>query len=336
MDSASLEQRVQTVCLLVLATVAGAAALWWLRPALLPFVLAVFIAFGLQPLVQVGVARLRLPRGLAVFATGLLALVLLWLVGGLLSTSVAQLAANAPTYQAQIARLIESAAGPLAELGIEVPDGLRGAGISGKAIGSILLGATNAVVELASQSLLVTVFVIFLLIGGSDPLTGVWREIELRVQRYLITKAMLSAATGLLVGLTLSLLGVPLALVFGLFAFLLNFIPSIGSVISTLLPIPVVLVSPEISTTVAVLAIAIPGAIQFAVGSALEPFIMGDSLDLHPIAILIALIFWGMLWGIVGMLLAAPITAVMKILFERLEMTRPLGDLLAGRLSRSS
>jgi len=59
---------------------------------------------------------------------------------------------------------------------------------------------------------------------------------------------------------------------------------------------------------------------------------MGDSLDLHPIAILIALIFWGMLWGVVGMLLAAPITAVMKILFERLEVTRPLARLLSGRL----
>ncbi len=332
MDSASLEQRVQTVCLLVLATVTAAAALSWLRPALLPFVLALFVAFGLQPLVEFGVQRARLPRVLAIFATGLLALLALWMVGGLLSTSVAQLAANASTYQAQISHLIDAAAGPLERLGIELPDGISAAGISGRAIGETLLGATNAIVELLSQSLLVTIFVIYLLIGGSETPTGVWREIELRVQRYLITKAILSAATGVLVGLTLSILGVDLALAFGLFAFLLNFIPSIGSVIATLLPLPVVLVSPEISATTATLAIAIPGAIQFAIGSVLEPKIMGDSLDLHPIAILIALIFWGMLWGVAGMLLAAPITAVMKILFERLEITQPLARLLSGRL----
>ncbi len=332
MDQASLEQRIQTVCLLVLATVAGAAELYWLRHALLPLVLALFIAFALQPLVEIVVTRLRLPRVLAVFSTGLLALLLLWLVGGLLSTSVGQLAANASSYQAQIAQLIESAAEPLERLGIEVPDGVAGAGISGRAIGETLLGATNAVVEVLSQSLLVTIFVIYLLIGGSQPPTGVWREIELRVQRYLIAKAALSAATGLLVGLVLSLLGVPLAMAFGLFAFLLNFIPSIGSVIATLLPLPVVLVDPEISATTAVLAIAIPGAMQFAIGSVLEPKIMGDSLDLHPIAILIALIFWGMLWGVVGMLLAAPMTAIMKILFERLDVTRPLANLLGGHL----
>lgn len=335
MDATSLEQRIQTVCLLVLTTIAGAAALSWLRPALLPFVLALFIAFGLQPLVELGVRRAHLPRLLAISATGMLALLLLWLVGGLLSTSVAQLANNAATYQAQITSLIRAAAEPLQRLGIELPAKISAAGISGKAIGETLLGATNAIVEVLSQSLLVTIFVIFLLIGGSRPAAGVWREIELRVQRYLITKVILSVATGVLVGLTLSILGVDLALAFGLFAFLLNFIPSIGSVIATLLPLPVVLVSPEISTTVAILAIAIPASIQFAIGSAIEPKVMGDSLDLHPIAILIALIFWGMLWGVVGMLLAAPITAVMKILFERLEVTRPLGDLLAGRLSRS-
>ena len=91
-------------------------------------------------------------------------------------------------------------------------------------------------------------------------------------------------------------------------------------------------VSPEVTPLVAVLAIAIPGAIQLTIGNFIAPKIMGDSLDLHPVTILLALMVWGMIWGIVGMLLATPITAVMKILFERLELTRPVGALLAGRL----
>ena len=161
--------------------------------------------------------------------------------------------------------------------------------------------------------------------------TGIWSEIESRVERYIATKALLSGATGLLVGTVLAVLGVDLALVFGLFAFLLNFIPSVGSLIATLLPLPIVLMSPDVSVLVAVLAIGVPGGIQFTIGNVLEPKIMGDALDLHPVAILMALILWGMLWGVVGMLLATPITAMLKILFEQLEATRPAARVLAGR-----
>ena len=82
------------------------------------------------------------------------------------------------------------------------------------------------------------------------------------------------------------------------------------------------------------LAIVLPAVIQFVIGNVIEPRIMGGSLDLHPITILLALIVWGMLWGIVGMLLATPLTAVMKIFFERIEHTRAFADLLAGRLER--
>ena len=69
-------------------------------------------------------------------------------------------------------------------------------------------------------------------------------------------------------------------------------------------------------------------------GNLIEPRVIGESMDLHPVTVLLALIVWGMLWGVVGMILATPLTAVMKIFFERVEYTRPLGDLLAGRLDR--
>ena len=134
-------------------------------------------------------------------------------------------------------------------------------------------------------------------------------------------------------GLTLLILDVPLAMVFGLLAFLLNFIPNIGSAIATLLPLPVVLVDPQVSALSAILALAIPGAIQGVMGNVVEPRMMGDSLDLHPVAILMSLIFWGMLWGVIGMLLATPITAVLKIFLERFDGSRPLAELMAGRLN---
>ncbi|MFQ5550396.1 MAG: AI-2E family transporter, partial [Gemmatimonadales bacterium] len=80
------------------------------------------------------------------------------------------------------------------------------------------------------------------------------------------------------------------------------------------------------------LAVLIPGAIQITIGNVIEPMVMGEGLDLHPVTILMMLIFWGLLWGVVGMLLATPITAVVKIIFARIEITRPVAELLAGRL----
>jgi AI-2 transport protein TqsA len=178
------------------------------------------------------------------------------------------------------------------------------------------------------------IFLFFLLVGGVGSAVDASSSrgaVESKIKRYIVLQSAISAATGVLVWLVLALLGVPLALVFGLFAFLLNFVPNIGSIIATLLPLPVVILSPEISTSVAVLAIAIPGGIQMLLGNVVSPAVMGDSLELDPVVILLSLMIWGVLWGIVGMLLATPITAVLKMLFERLEVTAPLARAMAGR-----
>jgi AI-2 transport protein TqsA len=130
----------------------------------------------------------------------------------------------------------------------------------------------------------------------------------------------------------LALLNVEYAFLFGFLAFLLNFIPNIGSIIATLLPVPVVLLSPELSVTAKVLALALPAVFQFLLGNVVQPKIQGSMLELHPVAVLMALIFFGMIWGISGAFLAAPITAVIKIILERIPETRPMADLLAGNL----
>jgi AI-2 transport protein TqsA len=151
-----------------------------------------------------------------------------------------------------------------------------------------------------SNGLIVVIFMIFMLAGKGGPAPpegGLRAQIDQRIKRYLLTKVVVSGLTGLLVGVTLWVLDVQLAMVFGLLAFLLNFIPNIGSVIATLLPLPVVVLSPDLSMVAKILAIAIPGAVQFSVGNLIEPKIMGESLDLHPVVVLLGLIFFGWLWG---------------------------------------
>jgi len=343
MNLTDREQRIQTICLLVLSTIAVAAALYWLSPILIPFVLALFFSLGLAPLVDAQTRVLRFPSGLAVLSTMILMSIVLLLIGSLVSSSLQELSANSAAYQQQISLMIERAraALPLERLGLPgahtALDPLSA--IPTEAIRQLLVGTTNAILDLLSQGFIVMIFTFFLLAGGSAgrPAGSEMRgEIELRIKGYIVTQTLISAATGILVWLVLAYLGIDLALVFGLFTFLLNFIPSIGSVIAVLLPLPVVLVSPDITTTEAILAIAVPGTLQFVIGNLITPKVMGDALDLHPVAILLALMFWGALWGIVGMLLATPITAILKIAMERFDVTEPLGRMLGARPAATS
>ncbi|MEE9292576.1 MAG: AI-2E family transporter, partial [Acidobacteriota bacterium] len=197
----------------------------------------------------------------------------------------------------------------------------------------MLKTTAGTVATLLSTGLMTLIFVIYLLLGRQPNRlrTGLYADMDLKIRRYVVTKVATSAATGILVGTILALFGLDLALVFGVMAFLLNFIPSIGSILSTLLPIPMAIVQFESIWMIAGVII-VPGVIQVVIGSGIEPKIMGEGLELHPVTILLALVFWGLLWGVVGMLLAAPITAVAKLVMQRFEMTRPAADLLAGRL----
>jgi hypothetical protein len=81
------------------------------------------------------------------------------------------------------------------------------------------------------------------------------------------------------------------------------------------------------------LTIALPTVTHLFIGHFLEPKLMGDSLELHPITVLLCLIFWGMIWGVPGMLLAAPMTATAKLVFESMEVTLPIAQLLSGSLA---
>jgi AI-2 transport protein TqsA len=336
MDLAHREQRIQSICLLVLTAIAIAASLYWLRSILMPFVLALLFSYALTPLVELQIRHLRAPRVVAVTVSIALAFLVLSFVGAVVSSSVAQITANAQDYQAQLQVLTERLVEwlPLERFDIDIDSSIDPLKLlPAETVGSVLVALTNAIVDLLSRGLVVMIFVIFLLLGATTRKPaddGMRSEIENRIERYIVAQSAISGATGLLVGLTLWWLGVDLALVFGLFAFLLNFIPSLGSIVATLLPLPVVLVSPEITPTTAVLAIAIPGAIQLVIGNGISPKVLGDSLDLHPVTVLLALMFWGALWGLVGMVLATPITAVLKILLERFDITAPVAKLLSG------
>ena len=182
--------------------------------------------------------------------------------------------------------------------------------------------------------MIVLIYVFFLLIGTPSIYkdSSTIREIDQQIRSYLALKTVISIFTGLAFGLTLRLFGVPMAFTFGVFAFLLNFVPNVGPLVASLLPIPLIILNPDGSILWMAAAITATCMIQAISGNIVEPKVMGDSSDLHPVTILVALMFWGMMWGIVGMFLATPITAALKMLLERIDSTKPIASLMAGRL----
>ncbi len=326
------ERRVQTICLAVLATIATGAALQALSDVMIPFSLAIFFSIALAPVVDFLSSKTRLSRPMSVGLTMLLGALMLVILAGVVNESLTS---------------VEDVREVLIEKGVldrdtndflvELPAWMGGGG-GPSSLTEILGGLVPKVVGvlggLLSQGITVLIFVMFLLMeqgrrdggshGGSD---SVGSTVESRVKKYISVKTLTSAVTGILVGLALWIVGAPAAILFGLLSFLLNFIPTIGSVVAVLLPLPVLYLADAPTLTMA-LALAVPGAIQFVVGQIWENKLLGDAFDLRASVVLLALVFWGKIWGIVGMLLATPIMAVLKTLMEGWDVSRPLARMM--------
>ncbi len=331
------ENRVQTICLLILTTIAIAMALLWLQSVIVPFVLAAFLSMILTPIVDFQILKLKIPRAGAIIITLLIVFVVIAFLGVIVAASLSEFASRSGEFEAQLSGLFndERFVRLLASLDIDVTSkiDLRSL-IPVGALKRTLTWLAFSVTTVISQSFLVMLFAVFLMVGHDPKVkthSGAMGQIEAGVRNYVNAKVAVSAITGFLVFLILHLIGVPFAPTFGAFAFLLNFIPNIGSIIATLLPMPIVMLTPGFTPPLIALALILPTIVQLTVANVVEPKIMGKSLDLHPITILIALIFWGIIWGFLGMVLAVPITAVIKIILEAIDFTKPVSEVFAGR-----
>ena len=130
---------------------------------------------------------------------------------------------------------------------------------------------------------------------------------------------MLSMVVGVVTSVILLAVGLELWLIFGALAFWLNFVPTVGAVVAVFLPMPLVILDPHMSLVSMTLAFLLPFTAHMVVGNVLEPLLFGHSLELQPVAILLSLTIWSMLWGLTGMVLAVPITAVLKIHLDSID-----------------
>ncbi|SIO54474.1 Predicted PurR-regulated permease PerM [Rhodovulum sp. ES.010] len=216
--------------------------------------------------------------------------------------------------------------------------------LKGVQLGPWLTTMAGQAGNIASGAVLVTLFVGFLflerlwfsakltsLMGDEDSAARVEQivaSIRHRLNRYLVVKAVISTVTGALVYLVMELFGLELAFAMGVFAFVLNFIPNIGSIVSTLVVALVAYVQTSDHIT-ALSVLAIVSAVQFTIGQVLDPLLLGKTLRLSSFGILISLAFWAAVWGVPGMFLAVPIMVSIMIVCSHIGGLRPVAVLLS-------
>ena len=321
-----------TFSLLILALLAIGFTLNFTKPVMIPFVMALLIRILIDPIIDFQINVLFVHRLIAVFVSVLLIVFVFIIIVPFIVGSVAAFLQSANEYNSKVLILIDLLINELQKYDLQIDrEVIRNTFINLPFLdwaSKILSNSANFL----SKFFLVIIMTLFLLLGKKSRNTSKeWNEIIDHVKKYIFTKFITSSATGILTGLIYWFLGIELAFIFGTLTFILNFIPVFGSVIAVLIPLPIAFLQFTDPMSV-VLVILLPAFVHIIIGNILEPKILGKTLGLHPITIILSLIFWGMIWGIIGVLLAAPITAIVKITCEKFETTKSLSRVLEGTI----
>lgn len=303
-------------------------------PLVEPLLLAALVAVAVMPLL-----RALTRRGLPVGAGILVVVMLLVLAGGattlLIADTLRDFTQNLPAYQARLDAQFAAFSAWLATQGIALPAQALDPGMA-MSLASGLLAAFGNLLANGFLVLLVVVFMLLeaahfrdklrLALRGGEATLSRFDEVIAGINHYLVIKTAISLATGALIGLWLWFLGVDYALLWALLAFLLNFVPNIGSVIALVPPVLLALV--QLGVDGALLAIAGGVAVNTVIGNVIEPRVTGRGVGLSPLVVMLSLVVWGWVLGPVGMLLSVPLTMIARIVLDASPSTRPLAILL--------
>jgi len=309
------------------------------RPVLIPFILAVFLSYLIDPPLTF-LTRCRCPRPGAVLIVLALMFVSLYLFGALLYSSGKSLVAELPKYEARLddlVRLLEKGVGPVK---VDLASAIGKLDIDN--IAAAILAAIGPFFTFLGKLLLVFLFLVFIVSGRGRAAAKIPRAlgdgqagrvrtileaINGQVRTYLVIKTAMSLLNGLMVWAVLAIFGVDFAALFGLLAFLFNFIPNIGSMIAAVLRVGFAFFQFGTFWTPFWILVVTVG-LDNLLGNLLEPKIMGKGLGLSPLLVFFSLLFWGWLWGIPGMILSVPLTALIKIVCQNIPPLRPVAVLM--------
>ncbi|MCY4646903.1 MAG: AI-2E family transporter [Gammaproteobacteria bacterium] len=312
------------------------------------FFLALVLAILTLP-VMMWLRRYGVPSPLAILISVLLVAAV---VGGLLllaSQAFAEFQARYPAYEIRLLLLWEVWEARLAEVELPLVGNVFAALtdlFSFEAALDFATGTIQRVLALVTDTFLVLLIMVFILaeaavfprklrmaLGdvGSDSirLTNIVRE----VQTYLTIKTLVSLATGITIGLFAAAIGLDFPVLLGLIGFVLNYIPTIGSVIASVPAVLLALIQFGLGSALGVGVVYL--GINTVFGNIIEPNLMGRRLGLSTLVVVLSLIFWGWVWGPLGMFLSIPLTMILKILLENTPDLRWMAVLLGKGLGDS-
>jgi len=325
-------KHLQTVALVVIATVMTGFALHWLRAVLVPLLLSVFISFLVVPVVDWFESQLRMPRWAAVATTVVINLVGIASMAALLGMSAVQIGERLDFYQSRVIELGEHLADQVSALGIDLRRTELLEALRTLPVFEWFQAAATGTLGVLGDFVLVSIFTIYLIAArpSHGRLRAPWSNIEKSVRSYFATKIVTSSIVAVITGVIMWLFGLDMTVFFAVATLVLHFIPTVGSILSVILPLPIAVLQLGMGKTALMVSILI--VIHQIIGNVAEPKMMRGGLDLHPVTTLAALIVWGMLFGPIGMFLAPPLTVVVKIICERYTLTRSVAAILAGRM----
>ncbi len=300
---------------------------------ILPILFSAFLAILGVPLLRFLTTRLRLPTVIAIpmvvllFALGLVG------ITAVIAQTVRGFTSDISAYTPKFHALVQDTLALAERLGIQLDRTQVDALIQPDRVIDVLTQTLNALIVVLSRLIIVLVTMTFILFEASElelkfkaafgtearP-AGPFTDATSQVQRYLLIKSVASAFTGLFITAGCSIIGLDFPVMWGLIAFLFNYVPSIGSIVAA---IPAILLAVvQLSPAWALVVLALYLVVNITIGNFLEPRFMGRQLGLSPLVVFLSLLFWGWVWGPVGMLFCIPMTVIAKLFLESQEETR--------------
>ena len=311
----------------------------------LPLFMALLLYFLFNGIVK-KLVKWKIPRFLILIFLLFFIFILFYFLGILIYSSATSFIGKFPAYSERVLDMLKNFSEklniPLSEVenyinNIDWTKSLDEA----TALLSNTFGSFTAFIE---NLLLMLVYLIFMLAGSnsmssrldkafsqerSTKIKGIINDIEIEVRHYLSIKTFISLLHGTVAAIILIIAGIDFAIFSALLISLLSFIPNIGSIIGVIFPVLICFLQYGFSLRMLLVlgGLAIAG---FVIGNVVEPRLTGKGLKLAPIVVLISLIFWGFIWGIVGMILAVPLTSALKICCENIPTLKPVAHLISS------
>ena len=305
-----------------------------------PIIMSMFISIILaQPILLL--EKKKVPYGLAILIVLVGVSILFLLFGGIIGNSFNSFLKNAPEYEAKLAVITESIIAFLNSNGANIDSEQLMNLLDPAKVLSFTAKAAGEVGSVVSNSMVIILITVFMLLEvkafGRKTLLiqhlensnyTYFAKITSSIRNYLSIKTVISFFTGLLIYIWLLILGVDYAILWGVIAFLLNYIPNIGSLLAA---VPTVLLALVQLGPMSMLWTAIGYlVVNTVMGSIVEPKVMGKGLGLSTLVVFLSLIIWGFILGSVGLFLSIPLTMSLKIILEQNDQTKWLAILLGS------